>query len=189
MDWEPAGAPGAAPSGFPALRGRPGAAPRRPRFRGGIPGGERRRGRGGGGAGPASAYKKGRAPAPVTRLRALAGLRYHGPRPPVRATPAPGWRPRLCRRVGGCWEIPGGRGVDRCLLCSWGLGIGGPPGTAPAPPQLDAEAGETLLETWLRGPWEAPAWGGSSARPARLACGSPASLRPRPAADSKLGRD
>ena len=103
--------------GFPA--GPAGVAPRRPSFRWGIPGGvpATGAGRGGAGAGPITAYKRERAPALATSLRALSGQWYDGPRPPARATVAPRGRPCRRRRVGGSWEIPGG--ADWCLLCSW----------------------------------------------------------------------
>ena len=105
--------------------------------RGAGSGGGPGRGRG---RGPITAYKKGRAPALATRLRALCGPRYHGPRPPARAAAAPRGRPRRRRRVGRCLEIPewgpGGGVADRYRLCSGILRSGpgaGNRGSVPSP--------------------------------------------------------
>lgn len=115
----------------------------RPSFRRGIPGGVRRRGGAGPGRGPPTAYKRGgHTLAPVIRLRALCGPRYHGPCPPARVAAAPRGRPRRLCRVGRCLEIPGGGGdgpVPPLFLGAWDRGARGgraSPNWTPRPGKL-----------------------------------------------------
>lgn len=75
----------------------------------------------------------------------------------------------------GAWGSLGGGPVLPLFLGAWDGGLRGP-----RLPQLDAEAGETLLETWLWGHGEVPGWGGSPARTCAPACCSSRLPWPRP---------